>query len=306
MIIYRLLVPLILFCISAIAGEPLFTTIQHPNRLRFYSVYPQSATIDKKFLANIALYETNDYEKENDLYFDMEITTLQMIVGYAPDDTLQIRAIVPIYHIYGGFMDNFLDWFHDTTGLLNGKRHDIDGKNRVFYTLDHLFAKKSPYTVWGNIQIEAKRVFPSFFDISQALAFGIKLPTSASLDGFGSGKADIMIGWLAQKRWQDDTLWINCNIVRNGEYHLDSLASSRDIGYFFYLGWEHRYQKDRSWYLAYRYASSPFRSSHNAMDSVSNVIDLAWRIENFDLFISENLAPFYNSPDITIGVAYSF
>ncbi len=309
------------FCalfLQAASFGPLDAAIQHPTRLRVYAIYPESCEIadDGKIHGSIGLFQTNDYEKEDHYLLDFGMATLQMSGSYAYSDRAQIRLTLPVHHLYGGFMDNALDWFHSFTGSLNGARHNEEGKNKIaIQAIDPdghvLIDKHAPYTVLGNLQIEHKYLLPfRTFGMHHAVTFGVKVPLSDKKDAFSTEKPDYMAGWLMQKNWRDDALFVNFNVVKLGKFSIGSLAHSLSFGYFAYVGWEHLLGGGRSWLLEYKFASSPYHSAYHTIDSQSNVIDLVWRHRlgknKLDLFISENLAPFYNSPDFTIGASLRF
>jgi hypothetical protein len=273
-------------------ADMLPTTIMHPSRLTFYSIYPTDTSV--KDLATFTFSQTNDYEKEPVYYLDYELSALTIVTQKKLAKRRSIRFIVPLFYIWGGFMDPVLDQFHKITGTLHGYRHNEDGKNRVHFYYGYAH-KSSPYATLGNVQIEFKQRFEAL-ELHQAFICGIKLPTSSKSKGFGSGKTDLMLGWVAQKG--DFTL--NLNITYVGSFHIPS-ASARRFQYFATLGWRHG-----NWLVDYRFASSPFSSSYTQLDSPSNIVDVAYQKGRWRFFASENLSPFYNSPDFTLGVVYRF
>ncbi|WP_456390010.1 DUF3187 family protein [Hydrogenimonas sp.] len=297
---------------------PLEATIQHPARLQFYAPYPEGCDIadDDKLHVGVGLFQTNDYEKERHYFLDYGLATLQLSTIYAYGNRSEIRVILPVHHIYGGFMDNALDRFHTVTGTLNGSRHNLEGKNRVHIRVfDHdgspLIDKEGAYTVLGNLQIEHKTLLPFHaYGIRHAVTVGIKIPLSKKKDGFSTEKVDAMAGWLTQKVWENDALFANFNVVKTGTYRMGSILKSKPLLYFAYLGYERRTAADRSWLFEYKFASSPYRSDDNSIDASSNVVDIVWRHRfkgnKLDVFISENLSPFKNTPDFTIGVRYGY
>ena len=297
---------------------PLEATIQHPARLQFYAPYPEGCDIAKEgdLYFGVGLFQTNDYEKERHYLLDYGLATLQLSARYAYSDRSQIRVTVPIHHIYGGFMDNLIDGFHTVTNTYNGSEHNAEGKFRVQMRLidrdgSVLIDKDSSYTVPGNLQIEHKTLLPfQTYGIRHAATLGLKIPLSKKEDGFSTEKVDAMVGWLMQKTWENDAIFANVHLVKTGTYRMGSILKSRPLLYFAYLGYERRTAADRSWFLEYKFASSPYRGGDDSIDTYSQVVDLVWRHRlrgnRLDIFISENLSPFENTPDFTIGVRYGY
>ena len=284
---------LILFLIAlTLFADTLPTTIMHPARLMFYSIYPTDTATHNSL--TLTFTETNDYEKEPVYYLDYELSALTLIAQKRVASDTSIRIIAPLYYVWGGFMDAPLDAFHNATGTLHGYRHNEDGKNRVhlYYGYAH---KSSPYGAFGNIQVEVKQHF-TLFGLDQALICGLKLPTASKSSGFGSGKTDLMLGWIAQK----GEFTLGLNLAYMGSFHIPN-ASVKRLHYFATLTWQHG-----NWLIDYRFASSPFSSSYVQFDSSSNIVDIAYKKGRWRFFVSENLAPFYNSPDLTLGIVYTF
>ncbi len=276
--------------------EPLFTSIQHPIRLSFYALYPQSTKIEKQFL--LGWYESNDFENENISLIDFEITTLALSYTHPYSDTSSFRIIVPIHYVWGGFMDKPLDWFHDATGLLNGSEHNIYGDNKTYYKIGSYLDSKGPFGMLGNIQIENTTLLPlAWYGAKYALSAGIKFPTNTK-KGFSSKRADFALTFIAQK----DPFLLNLSLLYLGSFHLGSYASSRNFAYSAYLGYQYK-----KWVIEFRYLSSFFKAKYSTLDSDSNVLNIAYNInKKVRFFVSENLQPFYGSPDFTIGVTYNF
>ena len=196
-------------------------------------------------------------------------------------------------------MDGALDWFHDATGLLNGTVHNIYGDNEVHYKIGDILSIHSPYTILGNIEIEyKKRLNFEPFGTRSAVAFGIKIPASPKDRGFSSAKTDFTLIGIMEK----ENLLANFSITRLGTVHLGAYAVSQKLLYSIYVGYQYR-----KWLFEYRFVSSAFKSRYSTIDSASNVINIAYRINrHLRAFITENLSPFYGSADFTIGLSFTY
>ena len=283
----------------ALAREPLSFAPQHPARLAYYSLYAQSPDIHQGGSAYITLMQTNEYEEERIFFLDYGLATLQFDLRYGLDEYSQLRLIAPFHYVYGGFLDGVLDWFHSVTGTLNGNSHNRYGKYKVHVHFGDV-SKDSPFFSTGNIQIQYKQQLP--FPIPSAIVIGIKIPSAQKSRHLGSGHLDVAAEVTAKKRVYDSTLLFQASVARIGEFRLGDFAKSRRWIYEAIIEWQ--YEK---WQLQYRFSSSPYRSDYKEVDSISNVINIGYALtKNLTIFASENLSPFYNSPDITFGLTYSY
>ena len=288
---------LLLCTLSLFAMEPLLTTIEHPIRLAFYNLYPNDTKIEKKL--SLTWSEANDYENEDIYLLDYELASLTFSLETPISQDESLRIILPVHHVYGGFLDGVLDWFHDATGLLNGTVHNIYGDNEVHYQIGNILSIHKPYTILGNIEIEyKKRLNFHPFSTNSALAFGIKIPASSKDRGFSSAKVDYSIIGILEK----DNFLANISITKLGIVHLGNYAVSHKLLYSLYLGYHYK-----KWLFEYRFISSAFKSRYSTLDSPSNVVNIAYSInKHMRAFVTENLSPFYGSADFTIGLSYTY
>jgi len=232
---------------------------------------------------------SSPYEKEEVYYLDYELTSATLLYRQQLGQNSAARIIVPLYYIWGGFMDAPLDLFHEVTGTLHDYEHNQDGRNRVHLIYGEAH-HTSDYLALGNIELEYKRrISPDL-----ALKAGLKLPTAKRADGFGSSKIDLMAGLIARPF----SLEIDATYLGKATFNA---ASTKRFVYYATLTYTRG-----PWSLDYRFASSPFNSPYPQYDSSSNVVDVAYTKGRYTFFVSENMAPFYNTPDFTFGVIVRF
>ncbi|BCD63037.1 hypothetical protein NitYY0826_C1927 [Nitratiruptor sp. YY08-26] len=286
-----------LFVLPLFAFEPLFTTIEHPLRLAFYAPFAIDTSHTK--MVTFGWYEANNYENEDIYLLDFEIATLQGVVRVPLSNNSSLRIIGGIHRVYGGFMDGALDWFHDATGLLNGAVHNLYGENEVYYHIGSQFRKDSSFTSLSNLQIEYKHSLAFHpFGTKSVIFGGWKIPLAKKKDGFGSAKADYMVGLALHK----DNWLCNISCMRLGKVHLFEYGTSRKWLVSGYVGYAYK-----KWLFEWRTISSAFKSRYVSLDSWSNVVNVAYSLnKHIKIFFTENLAPFYGSADFTIGVTYRF
>ncbi len=280
----------------ALNAAPLHFSIQHPWRMAFYPLIPTTPAIEDS--ATVSIVETNDFQNEKELLLDYELTTLALTLSKKLDDKQALSLHIPFCRVWGGFMDAPLDWFHDATGLLNGAVHNIEGENRVILDFGTTH-KRSSYSFLGNATITYKRLLVWHpFGADTAYRIGIKLPTAPKNSGFWTKRIDYLASLLV--KYSDFVC--NIDLLYLGRYNLAKSARAKRFAYSFYL--DYTYAK---WLFSWRYVSSYFSSRYAWFDTPSNVVSIAYSIDkHVRLFLSDNLAPFYGSPDFTIGVEIAF
>ena len=243
--------------------------------------------------------ESNEFENEEIVLADLEMTTLRIVYEHPLSSASSLRVSVPFHVVWGGFMDEPLDWFHDATGLLNGAEHNIYGDNEVHYRIDSLFTKDNSYSFVGDVTLEYKHALPwKPFGTALAAQLGCKLPTAPKYSHMASRKMDVALALGAQKdRWIAN-LWV----ARIGEKRLGDYARSHRLMAGAYLAYSYK-----RWQFAYRFATAPYESRYTTLSSVANVVDISYTFPGgLTLFATENLAPFYTTMDFTLGVRYNF
>ncbi|BCD68831.1 DUF3187 family protein [Nitratiruptor sp. YY09-18] len=286
----------LILCSLSLFAAPLQFAIQHPWRMAFYPLTPTDTTVKKS--TTFTFTETNDYENEEHLILDYELSTLTLTQTYNLDTTKAVTLHLPLCQIWGGFMDKPLDWFHDVTGLLNGEEHNIKGDNRVFIDFGNIH-QNSPYAFIGNATFEFKQLLP-WHPKSTNFAYrvGIKIPTAPKSSGFGTKKVDYLVGFIGSyKKWL-----YNIDLLYLGKNRITNLAKSKRWAYSLYLFYSYK-----KWEISWRYISSFYTSDHDWFDSPSQIVNVTYQLnDRWSIFASENLTPFYGSPDFTIGAQLKF
>ncbi len=274
---------------SLLYADTLVTGIFHPAQMGTFTPLPQPLEIKSRTV--VSLSETNDYEKEPPYYhLDYELTTLLILKEIPLNATSSMTMILPLHRFWGGFMDDPLDSFHNATGTLHGYRHNEEGKNRLLIDYGPIHQRGS-FATLGDAQIYYKKRLGSY-----AIVASLKLPLHTKSKFFGSKKLAFGAGAIYKK----GPLTLNLHITYNPKVTL-AYATTKKLRYFAIASY--RYGR---WLAEYRFGSSPFHSKVPQFDSISNTLSLAYSLGAWRFFISENLAPFYNTPDFTIGVNYRF
>lgn len=203
---------------------PISIRNQNPLSLQFAALSPQRAATLKKGEANMKIDSSysNIYEQGTNgtqtLDLDMEYWRSAWSLNYGLDDKLEVGIEIPVVHYSGGFMDGFIQKYHNTFGFPNGGR-DLVANDRFAYGFSDAGADRlgfPPMTFGlGDITIRTKR---AILDGDRALKVSLfsdfKFPTGEEGRGAGSGTPDFGMGLIL-----DYTHWRLHGYV-NGAYYM--------------------------------------------------------------------------------------
>jgi hypothetical protein len=123
-------------------------------------------------------------------------TTLSFSHGFA--ERWQFGVELPLFHVGGGVLDNFIDAWHSTFHLPDGGRNERPA-NQLSYVLRHsgrtFFELDDPQSGLGDLQLKGARAFGA--DRGFVVEAGVKLPTGDTEMLAGSGSTD---EWLTLLR----------------------------------------------------------------------------------------------------------
>ncbi len=139
------------------------------------------------------------------IVLDGETYRLALTLRHGVDQRTEIGVEVPFIAHSNGFMDNFIEDWHDTFGLSNAERtkttsntlryrYSVDDKVRV--DLD------APTQGIGDIRLYAARQLDKVPDGALSLNIGVKLPTGDTRNLRGSGATDVSVSLAhIKRRW---------------------------------------------------------------------------------------------------------
>ncbi len=195
------------------AGFPLRN--QNPF-LQIFGLPPiQSATLAADGIVNYDLSfdlanhaDAGDNEVE-DFIIDGESYFLTLSYRRGVTDRLELGFDLPLVAHADGFMDNFVEGWHDTFGMSNTKRTGPSNQLRFFYANAGTtqYDLSSPSVGIGDIQLTAAMPLRKASDVdglSVAVRSSLKLPTGDPDELRGSGAIDFSVGIYAS---DSRTLW---------------------------------------------------------------------------------------------------
>jgi len=142
-----------------------------------------------------------DFSTTEEVMLDGETYRFNLAVRYGIAPGFQIGIDIPYLANSGGFLDGFIEGFHDTFGLSQGMRKSYP-RNRILYQYSQngttkVLADESSSGI-GDIRLSgAWQLYQEGTEEPRAVALhaSIKLPTGNSNRLFGSGSTDFAL-WL--------------------------------------------------------------------------------------------------------------
>ncbi len=295
------------------------STNQHINQLLFYRPYTQPVIIKSKNSFNLDISESNIFQKSENLEADFEITTVEFTYYYVYSNKMELSFNYPLYNVTAGFLDDGLNFVHETLGIATTREHDGHKNNQLNYQIDGSVDKTSSYLASGNPQIELKYSLYSTNNFYISVNSGIKIPIGKSSNGFSSEKIDIMSALQVQKIYDEVTWILNSALTFNGKYDIDSDINSERLRYFISLANQFPltyllplgFLEKSDFLFNYQFSSAPYKSDDKKFGSYSNLLQFAIRTqisknEYIDIFFNQNTIPRHNEADVTFGLSYYF
>ncbi len=312
------IVVIFFFVFSAVSycGEldgPFSTTVNYPPQMMFLSFSPDTVSVvekgEMKYSLNVEYSNVFQYQEksENSIICDLEMMNVTGIFTYGILENLQWDIHLPIIFVGGGFLDTPIDSFHKTLNLPRGERRHAS-KNKVRYRLKvdgkDVFDVHNTDVLQGNISSFIKWKTGE----NWALRGGIKLPTAAKSKGFGSRKVDVGLDFIFEKKiFPSVNIHTNLNYTYIGE---PSFVHTRHYRFGGSFGVNALLTKNTHIITQYSFLQSPFRTGLRKLDKVSHQITGGVRYKKrgrcMDIFITEDIAPYATTPDITIGTTLIF
>lgn len=262
---------------------PLKSRAQNPLYLQFLALPMESPlTLNRgQFETELATTFSNTFEfspfTTTQVNMDMESWRTALTCGYGVREDLDVKLEIPIISNGGGFLDGFIQWYHNLFGLPNGGRdRAADGSFSYAVTQGgtSLVNHGSQPAGLSDITLRAKFLFTDHvrlpFDL--AVATHLKLPTGQKSAGLGSGHLDGGISLLAHKAFRQFHLNTHVGgIFLGGHDGLDPILNS--VLFSFGQSFEYQFVDGFSTIVQLTGNTSAFHDSGTA-DLADIVLDL--------------------------------
>jgi hypothetical protein len=200
---------LLIFTVLSASSEafdgPLRVRNQFPLFLHTNAPYLKSASLEDSFSASLS--HSSIYLVENsaqwDIGLDMEITELNLRFKKTLGDFIELGAEVPFLSFNSGFMDGFLDSYHNTFGFPDygrSYRPENDFLYEVKRNGDSVVRGESGSIAFGDIILSVKKPLLTG-DPAISIRGEVEFPSGDARAGYGSGSIDTGISFLLDKRF---------------------------------------------------------------------------------------------------------
>lgn len=192
------------------AYGPLSVRTQNPLYLQLLALPIESTqTLNKKqFETQLTTTFSNLYERQGfgatQLTFDMEIWRTALNVSYGITDNFDLKIEFPFITNAGGFLDSFIQAYHNAFGFPNGGRNlTANGQFQFTLAQNGITLFDYPQTGFGFSDVTIRGKYLALhhiakFPIQLAIAPYLKLPTGEASRGLSNGHFDFGTQVLAE------------------------------------------------------------------------------------------------------------
>jgi hypothetical protein len=176
---------------------------------------------------------SNVFEKRNfgttQLNLDMEIWRTAITYQYGVSDQVDLKIELPFISNMGGFLDAFIQGYHQTLGVPNAGRDKVaNGEFRFFLSQDGTTLVDDNNIAWGlsDTILRAKFMLPTTLNLPFTLALApyMKLPTGKVTRGLSSGHVDFGGAVLLEKHlWRFHFVTQGGFVILTGHDRLESI-----------------------------------------------------------------------------------
>ena len=250
---------------------PLNTRNQFPVFMMFLNPMPATALPlpEKAIRLSPAVDYSSVYVDQDsgnwEVVMDMELMVVDLTMEYGLTRNLTLRLQPVFVHMSRGFLDNFLESYHDRLGVSNGGREsrpqDAFGYWIYYDNQEWLTGKE------GGLHLADSQVSMRYcvvrnskaVPVDFSVAYILKIPLGDAAYGFGSGKFDHGIHLLSRLRLDPVSIYLNggYNILSDPETNGADIKVDNTVSLF--AGLEYAYSPDLSLIVQTNYFASPFR-----------------------------------------------
>ena len=226
------------------AGQgPLITRTQQPVYLQMVNLNPDRAITLPPGLLELRVDSaySNVFERQsNPTYFvdlDMEVWRIGWVATYGLTENLDAGIELPLLHFNGGFLDAFIQDYHNFFGFPNGGREKVPNGTFTYQVQEN---GQTRYRVGsqdlniGDITLFLKNQLLVEEDVLPAVAWrcGFKFPSGDPDKGMGSGNAGFGFGAAIEKSYKKIHGYLNLNyLVEGGNELIENLMGTQSFDF---------------------------------------------------------------------------
>lgn len=249
---------------------------------------------------------------------DMEISRLELGLEYGLSHHLNIGLRVPLVSMNKGFLDGFLNDYHQAFDFANYGREQR-GENQFAYVLQKegqpLFSPESGGLHLADGELSLKLALADEREtgyLTAALRYRLKLPLGDSDRWLGSGKLDHEIALLSRFRHQHWRVYLAPGITFLSDPQTRGPAVSAHTVLSFFAGGEYVQNRRWSWLAQLQYSSSPLeKTGLPYLDGDALALDLGFVYQirpwlGLTVAFSEDLNGAFPDFNLHAGFRYTF
>jgi hypothetical protein len=197
---------------APIVRGPIPARTQAPIALTYLAFRPRRAVIQPEGKVGVGVLSAyssifqNGSSAQDSVVLDGEVWSNSLLLRWGAAEDCDLELELPVVYATSGFLDLFVENWHDFFGLPDGGR---DSRPRFAYEMEATHGGQTAYSLEGNepglgdVPILYTRAIRDEDAQGPALAWraGIELPTGSESRGFGNGKIDAGAGLLAERSW---------------------------------------------------------------------------------------------------------
>lgn len=192
---------------------PFTTRNQNPIYLQTLNLTPQRATVLPKHQMEVRIDSaySNAFEQgasaTNSMMEDMEIWRLGLHTDYGIGKNMEVGIEIPLLQLWSGFLDPFIQDFHNFFGFPNAGRENWPNNQFHFWFASGgatIYNVSSQTMNLGDISLHFKHHVVDEGRANPALAwfFDLKFPTGQRSKGLGNGGLDYGFGLALEKNYK--------------------------------------------------------------------------------------------------------
>jgi hypothetical protein len=302
--------------ITAAEASPFDGPLQVRNQFPLFLVmnppYLETASYDNSFSAS--LFHSSTFMVRSSpgwsVNIDLETTELDLRLRKVIADYFELGIDIPFLSFNSGFMDNFLESYHEAFGFPDYGRSSRPANQFLYEVRKNgalVMKGKAGRTGIGDIRITAKKEILGS-DPALSLMADLEIPTGNASGGFGNGALDTGVAVLLDKNLGETVrTYFNFGMVFPGDLKAGDTVKLRN---FFYggAGVEAAFWKNVSLVGQVMFQNSPFpKTGVSTIDRVSALLTVGGRYssgkDSFELSFTEdpNTA---GAPDFTVALSF--
>jgi hypothetical protein len=298
---------------------PIQAANRFPLHMMFLTPKPVSADLPPSGIldATMSFDYSNTYlnksSKSWDVLIDMEMSVLGLDLAYGIGSRWAVRLDMPVVYMDDGFLDGFLENFHDLLDVGNYDRQERP-KNQFAYRAvksDQVWFEGRPERIeLADITLSAqyelirsKRRRP----LTSTMMLSLKLPNGDKDIGIGSGNFDLGLFLPSKWRFESWSLHFMPGFVVVGDPKTCGPNVAAQDVYALFAGAAYDYSESWTWLMQVNAYSSPLEFTDiEALDdgAVDLAIGLHYRLAHhwlFEFSFTEDLTR--TAPDFTVRFA---